>query len=123
MIAAMTLLLACQLAGEIAARGLGIPVPGPVLGMALLFVVLLLRRTLAPVSPEIGATPLGGTAKGLLAHLSILFVPAGVGIIRYAGDLSAHGWALIAALVGSTALTLAVTAGVFRMLSRDEDAA
>ncbi len=108
MISALTLLLACQLLGEAAARLFALPVPGPVIGMALLFLGLRLR----PEAARDGA-PLATVAGVLLAHLSLLFVPAGAGIVRHAGALIAHGPGLMAALVVSTALTLAVTAFVF----------
>jgi len=113
MIAALTLLLACQLVGEAAARLLLLPVPGPVLGMALLFLALQLRARWRPVAAPVDRTPLGAVAAVLLAHLSLLFVPAGAGIVRHAGTLLANGPSLIAALVVSTALTLLVTAFVF----------
>ncbi|MDP3410405.1 CidA/LrgA family protein [Bosea sp. (in: a-proteobacteria)] len=108
MIAALTLLLGCQLVGEAVTRLLGLPVPGPVIGMALLFLGLRLR----PAAAQEGA-PLATVAGVLLAHLSLLFVPAGTGIVRHAGALIAHGPGLIVALVVSTALTLVVTAFVF----------
>lgn len=108
MIAALTLLLACQLAGEAVTRLFALPVPGPVIGMALLFLGLRLRPKAA-----LEGAPLATVAGVLLAHLSLLFVPAGAGIVRHAGALLAHGPGLIVALVVSTALTLAVTALVF----------
>jgi putative effector of murein hydrolase LrgA (UPF0299 family) len=113
MIAALTLLLSCQLAGEILARLLALPVPGPVLGLALLFLMLQLRARLNPQAAAIETLPLGTVAAVLLAHLSLLFVPAGAGIVRHAGTILAHGPSLLAALVLSTALTLVVTAFVF----------
>jgi holin-like protein len=123
MIPALTLLLSCQLIGEVVARGLKIPVPGPVLGLVLLFLLLLLRKAMRPQAADIGETPLGRTTRGLLAHLSILFVPAGVGIVGHAAAVSEHGLPLVAALIGSTALALVVTALVFNALSDREDAA
>jgi holin-like protein len=118
MISALTLLLVCQLAGEACARALHLPVPGPVLGMAFLFGILVMRKHLRPDSPAIRDTALGTTAKTLLANLSLLFVPAGVGILQHAGSLATHGVAIAIALVVSTILTLAVTALVFRALAR-----
>ncbi len=108
MILALTLLLACQLAGEALARLFALPVPGPVIGLALLFLGLRWRPSAA-----VEGAPLATVAGVLLAHLSLLFVPAGTGIVRHAGSLLAHGPGLIAALLVSTALTLAVTAFVF----------
>ncbi len=106
----LTLLLVCQLAGEVIARATGLPVPGPVIGMALLFAGLALR----------GAVPDGlqATAGGLLRHLALLFVPAGVGIMAHLSLLADEGWPILAALLGSTVITIAVTAGLMQLLSR-----
>lgn len=108
--AALTILLACQLAGEVIVRAAGVPVPGPVLGMVLLCAALALR----------GGTPanLHTTASGLLAHLSLLFVPAGVGVMVHLDRLGDELVAILVALVLSTALTIAVTAIVFRLVAR-----
>jgi holin-like protein len=64
MLAALTQLLVFQLAGEAIARGLELPLPGPVLGMLFLFLFLLARR--GP-RPELQAT-----SQTLLQHLSLL---------------------------------------------------
>lgn len=114
MIQAFAVLLVCQLLGEGVVRALGLPVPGPVIGLMLLAAGLLAQRrmTAQPVA-TLDGTALGTLSGGLLAHLSLLFVPAGVGIVQQAGILSRNGLALIVALVVSTVLTLIVTAGVF----------
>jgi holin-like protein len=66
---------------------------------------------------------LESTSRGLLSYLSLLFVPAGVGVVRYL-DLLAHYWVPIAAsIVGSTALTMIVTWAVMHALSRRRRAA
>ena len=43
MLAALATLLVCQLAGEVIVRALSLPLPGPVVGMALLFFAMLTR--------------------------------------------------------------------------------
>lgn len=104
----ITLLLACQLAGEIVARMAGLPIPGPVIGMMILFVGLVIR----------GRAPAGLEALGLglLRHLSLLFVPAGVGVMLHL-DLIAAEWAPISvALIVSTLVTIAVTGLVMKAL-------
>ncbi len=110
MIAALSLLLVCQLAGELLARLGGLPIPGPVIGMALLFVILAVR----------GHVPdrLRETAETLLQHLSLLFVPAGVGVMLHAARIQAEWPAIVVALAASTVLTIAVSALVFRLVSR-----
>ena len=120
MIEAIAALLLCQLSGEVLARQLGLPVPGPVVGLALLFLALRLRGWATPEAPAIDGTSLGVVSAFLLAHLSLLFVPAGTGIVRHAGTLVAHGPGLVVALVVSTVLTLTVTALVFVAVARSE---
>lgn len=113
MIESLTLLLVCQLIGEAIVRLADLPVPGPVIGMVLLFAYLAARKAV----PE----NLGKTAGGLLDHLSLLFVPAGVGVILHL-DLVAAEWpAIAAALIVSTLATIAVTALLMRKLAKPGD--
>ncbi|MBP2299620.1 CidA/LrgA family protein [Azospirillum picis] len=114
MLGSLTLLLLCQLAGELAARLLHLPVPGPVLGMLLLFAGLLLRGGV-PV-------PMQETAGGLLRHLSLLFVPAGVGVMTHAARLEAEALPIVIALFGSTLFGVAVTARIMAALLQRTDA-
>ena len=118
MLGALALLLGCQLAGEAAARAVNLPVPGPVLGMALLFGLLLLRGRLRPHDPPADRTSLGVVTAGLLANLSLLFVPAGVGVVQQGPVLLRNGPGLLVALVVSTALTIGVTGWVFAAVAR-----
>jgi len=110
MVNALTLLFVCQLAGEVVVRALGVTFPGPVLGMGLLFAGLLVRG-------QSGAA-LDGVADGILRHLSLLFVPAAVGVMQQAGLIAQNWLAISAALVVSTLMTLVVTVTVFRAVVR-----
>lgn len=110
MLAALTLLMLCQLLGEVLAHGLALPVPGPVLGMLLLFFFLLLRR-----GPN---EELRSTSQNLLQHLSLLFVPAGTGIVLHLARVGDEWLALLLSLVISTVLTLIVTALVMQFCQR-----
>ncbi len=119
MVRALALLFLCQLIGETTVRGLHLPVPGPVVGLVLLALGLIIgARYGGPTSATIGDSILGKTAGGLLGVLGILFVPAGVGVIRHLTVLQQHGVALLAALVGSTVITLVVTVWIFILVSR-----
>lgn len=117
MIVGLTVILLCQLLGEGVARGLGWPVPGPVLGMLFLLVFLSLRGRVRKRVPEFGRT-LDSTGKGLLAHLSLLFIPASVGVIQRFDVLAEYGVGLAVALVVSTFVTLVVTVVTFVAVSR-----
>ena len=104
----VTWLMVFQLIGEALNKALHLPVPGPVLGLILLLIGLRL-------SPLI-RLQIGQSADALLAHLSLLFIPAGVGVILYFRELLANGWALIVVLLISTWVGLAVTALVAQAL-------
>lgn len=110
MIPALTLLFSCQLAGEVVVRLLGIPFPGPVLGMGLLFAGLLAFGR--------SSVPLEQVADTLLRNLSLLFVPAAVGVVQQSGLIAANALAIFAALIVSTLLTLIVTVYTFRGIAR-----
>lgn len=119
MIVALATLLLCQLAGEAITRALSLPAPGPVIGAALLFVLLSLRERYAKFLPrEMNDGSLDTAAKFLLANLSLLFVPAGVGVLQNLAVFRLHGAALAMALTVSTVLALIVTAFVFIAASR-----
>jgi putative effector of murein hydrolase LrgA (UPF0299 family) len=116
MIAAFAGIFGCQLLGEFIVRAFALPLPGPVLGMFLLFVALVLR---GGGGKDAGAVPkqIGAAADGLLGHLSLLFVPASVGLMRYFDLLAANALTLILALSISTVLAMAATAFTFRLLA------
>jgi holin-like protein len=117
MVLGFAILLVCQLLGEIASRGLGLPVPGPVLGLVLLVAGLAVWGR-GRSDAEVAASAVARVGDGLLANLGLLFVPAGVGVIQYGGLLKTQAVPLALALLGSTALTLVVTVLVFVGVSR-----
>ena len=93
-------LLAFQSVGELLARGLNLPFPGPVIGMILLLPALRWRVVREPVNV---------CADFLLSHLSLLFVPVGVGVMTHLSLISQYGIRILAVLVLSTLAGLAVT--------------
>jgi holin-like protein len=119
MIASLSLILICQLIGEVIVRALRVAVPGPVIGLVLLLILLVLRD----VSPGFARGPLGdggveNASRGLLANLSLLFVPAGVGVVQKLDLLAAHGIAIISILAVSVVMTMLATVGTFLLASR-----
>lgn len=119
MIASLSLILLCQLAGEAFVRGLGLPVPGPVIGLIILLLVLLARDrfTLLARGPLQG-DGVDSASRGLLANLSLLFVPAGVGVVQKLDLIVDHGIAFLGVLVVSVLITLLVTVATFLLASR-----
>ncbi|MBB4388564.1 holin-like protein [Rhizobium leguminosarum] len=116
MIVGIATLLTFQLVGEILAYKMGGLVPGPVLGMALIAIALLTMAMWQRV--QSAQTQTIDTSKAILANLGILFVPAGVGIVKHIDILVAHGLALLALIVVSTVITLAVTVWSFVLAKR-----
>ncbi|MBW4960365.1 CidA/LrgA family protein [Sulfitobacter sp. CW3] len=105
MLQTLGLLLGCQLLGEITVRGFGLAIPGPVLGLSLLVLMLGVIPTLAD--------RLRPTTTVILANLSFLFVPAGVGVIGNFEVLSEDGITLLAILTISTVLSMLAAVGTF----------
>jgi holin-like protein len=110
----LALLLLLQALGEALARAFRLPLPGPVLGLVLLLVALRIEALRAPVA---------AAADVLLANLSLLFVPVGVGVITHLALLSQYGLKLLLAIVLSTWVGMAVTALVLRALLARADGA
>lgn len=106
----VTLLLVYQLTGEILVRLLGLPIPGPVLGMVMLFVTLMIRGS-APDS-------LSEASSALLSHLSLLFVPAGVGMMTHFGRIADEWLPITLALFLSTVITMVATALIMQLTTR-----
>ncbi|HVI51580.1 MAG TPA: CidA/LrgA family protein [Candidatus Sulfotelmatobacter sp.] len=110
MLAYITLLLGCQLAGEVLVRLSGLPIPGPVVGMVILFIGLVVRGRV-PVEME----KVTGT---LLRYLSLLFVPAGVGVVVHLKRLSDAILPVAGAVIVGTLITIAVTGVVMQRMNR-----
>lgn len=110
MISAVALILSCQLAGEAFVRSTGLPIPGPVLGMA----SLLIGMQLLPQIRDL----VGPVANSLLGNLLLLFVPAGVGAILQLPQMGAMALPLILAITASTLLAMIAAAWAFVGVAR-----
>jgi holin-like protein len=104
-------LLVCQLIGEVAVITFVLPLPGPVVGMAVLFLWLAVAGTTTGNFEVL--------SNQLLSHLSLLFVPAGVGVMLHAELLGEELVPIAIALVVSTLLTLALTAWIMNKLGAE----
>ena len=103
----LAVLLLCQSAGEAVSRVAQLPLPGPVIGLLLLFALLQWPAVRAPAA---------AACEPLLQHLSLLFVPVGVGVITHLSLVAQYGARMAAAIVLSTWAGLAVTALMLRAL-------
>ena len=110
MINTLATLLVFQTLGEGLAYALSLPVPGPVIGMVLLFVYLVFKDDAIHV--------LAPTSIALLRHMSLLFVPAGVGIMVHFQRVATEWLPIVAALLASTVVSIVVTAVVVKSLQK-----
>ena len=112
MIQGLVQLFLFQALGELLSK-FALPfIPGPVLGLVLLLAFLALRGHVPASMDMVGS--------GILQHLGLLFIPASVGVVLYLPVLQANAWALSAALVVSVLATVAVTAGLLKVLAMKE---
>jgi holin-like protein len=112
MLRGLAILLIFQSIGEIASGFLRQAIPGPVIGMVLLLAFLIRRKSISDAVSQ--------AADGLLAHLSIFFIPAAVGVMLYASILTRSSAAWILAILLSTVAAIAVTALVLKWLSKSD---
>jgi putative effector of murein hydrolase LrgA (UPF0299 family) len=117
MIFGVTLLLAAQLAGEIIVRALHLPAPGPVIGLLIVVAggLFYLNR---PGARDLDDLALSKVASALTANMGVLFVPAGVGIVKTIGTIGANALAISVALVASLLITLCVTVATFLLVKK-----
>ena len=94
-------LLVFQSIGEVLSRGFSLPLPAPVLGLILLVPALRFALVREPVAE---------CANFLLSHLSLLFIPVGVGVMTHLALLSQYGGRMLVVIALSTWIGLAVTA-------------
>lgn len=113
MLQGMVLLLVFQLVGEGVATLFALPIPGNVIGMAL----LLLALSFGWVKLEW----LQEAADLLLSYMALFFVPAGVGVMLYF-DLIGREWLpIVAGTVISTFVVMAVTGWCVKLLDKQEE--
>jgi len=119
MIGSLSLILLCQLAGEIVVRSMGLPMPGPVVGLVFLLLLLLARDRFAVLARgPLQQEGVEKASKSLLSNLSLLFIPAGVGVVQKLDLIAAHGIGIAAVLAISVVVTLLVTVATFLLASR-----
>lgn len=109
MLRSLTILLGFQLAGEALAALIGWPVPGPVLGMLLLLAALAIRGRVAEGFSR--------DSQSLLHYLPLVLIPPSVGVMAHGEALRAAGAAMAAVIVVTTLASLALAAGLMRLLT------
>jgi holin-like protein len=110
MLAGLTVLLGCQLVGDVIVHALAVPLPGSVVGLVLLYAALALRGGVP--------APLRATSSALLDHLMLFLVPATTGLMLHLRTLGDEGVAILVAAIGGTGITMLVAAATVRSCTR-----
>ncbi len=119
MLLSLGLILLCQVLGEAIAHASEVPIPGPVIGLVLCVLLLLARDQVGWLAPgELRDGTFEKTGQGLLGNLSLLFIPAGVGVVQRLDVLAGNAVPILVGIVISTVLSLMVTASVFTFIAR-----
>jgi holin-like protein len=108
MIRGLVFILLFQGLGEIISKVLGLPIPGPVIGLVLLLATLLVR---GKIDPDVDMV-----ASAFAQHLGLLFIPAAVGVVMFVPKLAEHGLVIAVILVVSVGLAVATTALALKWL-------
>jgi len=113
MIPGLVLLVGCQLLGEALVVLTGLPVPGSVVGMAIVLVAMILRAGRLPQVRQAG--------NAMLMLVPLLLVPISVGVMEQWDVLKAAWLPLVVALVVSVVLGMAATVWTIRLMRRWDD--
>lgn len=100
-------LLLFWLAGMLFVAWLALPIPGSVIGLLALWLALVIN----------GGVPnwLRQPSSLLIRYLTLLFVPAGVGLVQHWDRLTTHGVAIVAVIALSSLLAGAAMIAVFKL--------
>jgi len=107
MISGLVQILLFQSLGELVSKFALPTLPGPVIGLLVIWLVL--RKGIN--------TELAMVADGFSRYLGLLFVPAAVGVVLFLPQLKANAVAIVSALIGSVILTIGVSAFVVRLMN------
>jgi holin-like protein len=108
MISGLVQILLFQCLGELISKFALPTLPGPVIGLVLLIIWLVMRKG---INPELAAV-----ADGFSQYFGLLFVPAAVGVVLFLPQLKSNAFAIASALIASVILTIATSAIVVRFL-------
>lgn len=104
------IILSFSFLGEVLSKVFNLPVPGSVIGMLFLFLALEFKILKVKDVETVGGF--------LLGNLSILFLPAGVGIMVYFPIIKDTWWLLLLVSIITTAFTVAFVGVIVQAVKR-----
>ena len=116
MLKSVFIILLYQLIGELFQKFFGLSIPGPVIGLVLLLLTLLLiqkRQRVVPIKDN-----LFNSAEILLNYLPLLFIPVGVGVVMHLSLLEDNLASVVFVIILGTLSTLALTGYIMEKILR-----
>ncbi|MBZ2161627.1 CidA/LrgA family protein [Alteromonas stellipolaris] len=102
------LVLGCYYLGTWLSFSTGLPLPSALTGLLILLAVLFIVPKAEPLVAR--------AASPLLSHMSVLFVPAVLGVSAYWKEIAQNGWAIGIAIVFTTCISLGISAKIAEKL-------
>lgn len=121
MLIAIFIIFALQLFGEALQQFFGLSIPGPVIGLILLLAALTLTKSNRQPPFVALRGKLISTSEHILAYLSLLFVPIGVGVIMHLQLLETQALRILLVILLGTISTMIFTALVFSKIHSRKD--
>ena len=106
------IIVGCYLLGEFVVLVTAVPLPGALIGLLLLLCGLLVRQRPAII--------IGKGAQPLLTHMSVLFVPAVIGVGLFLDEVRANALGILLSLVATTLIAMGFTAWLAQRLMRSQ---
>ena len=116
MLKSVFIILLYQLIGELFQKFFGLSIPGPVIGLVLLLLTLLLiqkRQRVVAIKED-----LFNSAEILLNYLPLLFIPVGVGAVMHLSLLEDNLASVVFVIILGTLSTLALTGYIMEKILR-----
>ena len=120
MLLGIFIILLFQLTGELIQKAYSLNLPGPVIGMLLLLITLLILKKNIFFKNTIEKDLLN-ISNSLITYLPLLFVPVGVGVIMHLSYLKDNLFIVMVIIFISTLSTIGLTAFIINKLSKKNE--
>ena len=118
MLRSFFIILLYQLVGETIQKLLNIIIPGPVIGLVLLLITFIFIKKFKDKKVLQIKKDVIKTGNIIVSHLSLLFIPIGVGVVMHISYLGENLFQVFAVIVIGTLLTVAFTAKIMELLNK-----
>ena len=117
MLIAIFTILVLQLIGEALQKYFNLSIPGPVIGLILMLLTLMMTNSKKLNVLALLRTNIINTSETLLSYLSLLFVPIGVGVVMHLQLLEMQLLRILVVILIGTMSTMIFTSLVFSKIS------